>query len=250
MPQRDSLESDPTVRILAPHAAPADGRSTVRTDLGAFFVVVRDVGRDEALLLLLVRALRQRYGFDRVAMHDLAWMLRATNGRVIAWLDRLTRHGRVDYNVEERGGAETVFVEIVQDADTAHFATHHDLPTTWFVQTLPLLGRTTFTVFLFVLSRDAHDGLLRAMDLARAVRLPHRHHAARHLARLRRHGILARHPTTHVLTVVDPPPLSPGERVRLRLLALPYLNGATRRLLFAVIVLAMLITVLLFLSRA
>lgn len=249
MSQRDPLDRDPTVRILAPHASPAEGRSTVRADLGAFFVVVREVGRDEALLLLLVRALRQRYGFDRVAMDDLAWMLRASHGRVLTWLDRLTRHGRVDYSVEERDGAETVFVEVVQRADGSHFATHHDLPTAWFVQTLPLLGRTTFAVFLFVLSRDAHDGLLRYDDLARAVRLPHRHHAERHLARLRRHGILARHPTTQVLTVVDPPSLSARERVRLRLLALPYLHGATRRLLIATITIALLVGLLLLISR-
>ncbi len=249
MPERDPLDRDPTVRVLAPHAAPAEGRSVVRTDLAGFFVVVEEVGRDEALLLLLVRALRQRYGFDRVALHDLVWMLRASHGRVRTWLDRLTRHGRVEYVVEDRHGNEIVFVEILREREASPFATHHDLPTAWFVQTLPLLGRATFAVFLFVLSRDAHDGLLRPDDVARAVRLPHRH-ALRHLRRLRERGMLMKHPETHLLTLVDPRPLGARDRVRLRLLALPYFRGVAREITYGLVALLALVALLLFLPRA
>lgn len=250
MPERDEAHRDPTLRVLAPHPAPNEGRSIVRADLGAFFVVVREVGRDEALLLLLVRALRQRSGFDALALHDLAWMLRASHGRVLSWFDRLTRHGRVEYVIEERAGTETVFVEMVRDGADAPFATHHDLPTTWFVQTLPLLGSTTFTVFLFVLSRDAHEGLLRAEDVAQAVRLRHRRHAEQHLDRLKRHGILAVHPETYALTVVDPPPLGIRQRVRLRLLALPYLAGAKRQIVLLLLGIALLLALLFLTPRS
>ena len=51
-----SLED--ALRFLIPRSEPAEGVNTVRADLSAFFIVVSRVGRDEALLLLLTKALR------------------------------------------------------------------------------------------------------------------------------------------------------------------------------------------------
>src|SRR5688572_8794527 len=92
MPQDDLREPEPRIRFLAPHAAAPEGLSIIDVDLAAFFVIVAEVGRDEALLLLLIRALRQRSGSFALRVHDLAWMLRASNRHVVRWLDRLTHH--------------------------------------------------------------------------------------------------------------------------------------------------------------
>jgi hypothetical protein len=246
MPSSDASRSDDSVRfrVLAPHAPPVEGLSTVTTDLGAFFVIVGRVGRDEALLLLLIRALRQRRGERGLRLHDLAWVLRASEGGVSRWLDRLTHHGLIVYQVEE-GKAETITVEVAADeADSAWVARRHDLPSHWFVQTLPLLGRTTFAVFLFLLSRDTHEGLARIDDIVTNVQLRGRLHAQWHLRRLHAHALLSPHPSDGSLVVRDPSPPSASQRLRLRLLALPFLRQARKqivRLALAVVLLVLLL---------
>src|SRR5438132_8558149 len=92
-----ALKEDTRLRFLTPRAPMPEGMSVVSVDLAAFFVLVDRLGRDEALLLLTVKALRQRTGLLALQMNDLAWMLRATNRRVTGWLDRLVRHGTVIY---------------------------------------------------------------------------------------------------------------------------------------------------------
>jgi hypothetical protein len=125
----------------------------------------------------------------------------------------------------------------------------HDLPSHWFAQTLPLVGRTTFTVFLFLLSRDSHEGLARIDDIVRNVRLPNGRHAHRHLGRLRAHAILAPHPTNGTLVVTDPPPLTARQRLRLRLLALPFLRAARREIVGLAIATVLLVILLLVAAR-
>jgi len=230
MPRDDLRAPAPRIRFLAPHAAASEGLSVIDVDLAAFFVVVAEVGRDEALLLLLIRALRQRSASFALRVHDLAWMLRASNGHVVAWLDRLTRHRRVVYQFEDLWGVETVAVEIHVDPAASPYVVHrHTLPTSWFF-TLPLLGRKTFTCFLFLLSRESHEGLVRSRDLARAVRLRGPIHATWHLRKLHRHGLLARHPETGAIVLRDPPPPTRVQRLRLRFLAHPTLRRALRGL--------------------
>ncbi len=246
MEERNAIPKEtPRVRILVPHETPAEGIPTISADLAAFFVIVGRVGRDEALLLLVIRALRQRTGERGLRLHDLVWVLRATEGGVYRWLDRLTHHGLVIYD-GGRGDAETLTIEVAAEESRGWVPRMHDLPSHWFAQTLPLVGRTTFTVFLFLLSRDSHEGLARIDDIVRNVRLPNARHAHRHLGRLRAHAILAPHPTNGTLVVTDPPPLTARQRVRLRLLALPFLVAARRefaRLAIAIVLLVILLLV-------
>jgi hypothetical protein len=248
MPSSDASRFDDRVRfrVLAPHAPPVEGLSTVSADLGAFFVIVDRVGRDEALLLLLIRALRQRRGERGLRLHDLAWALRASEGGVSHWLDRLTHHGLIVYQVEEGNNLDTVTVEVMaEEAASAWVTRRHDLPSHWFVQTLPLLGRTTFAVFLFLLSRDTHEGLARIDDIVTSVRLRGRLHAQWHLSRLHAHALLSPHPSDGSLVVRDPSPPTAAQRLRLRLLALPFLRQARKqivRLALAAVLLLVLLT--------
>jgi len=250
MHDRDAhSDHTPRVRILAPHEAPVEGISTISVDLGGFFVIVGRVGRDEALLLLVIRALRHRATDRGLRLHDLAWVLRATEGGVHRWLDHLTHHGLVVYDEKEAGDAETMTIEVAADDVRGWVPRMHDLPSHWFAQTLPLVGRTTFTVFLFLLSRDAHEGLARIDDIVRHVRLPNARHAHRHLKRLRAHAILAPHPTNGTLTVKDPPPLTMCQRVRLRVLALPFFHSARAEIIRLALGVVLLVLLLLLAAR-
>lgn len=247
MPSSDPSRADDTVRfrVLTPHEPPVEGLSTVTTDLGAFFVIVGRVGRDEALLLLLIRALRQRRSERGLRLRDLAWVLRASEGGVSRWLDRLTHHGLVVYQMEERNGVETLTVEVaVEEAASAWVVRSHELPSHWFVQTLPLLGRTTFSVFLFLLSRDTHEGLARIDDIVTNVRLRGRLHAQWHLKRLHAHALLAPHPSNGSLVVRDPPPPTSSQRLRLRLFALPFLQRARTQIVRLALAVLLLIVLL------
>jgi hypothetical protein len=248
MQERDTLDETPRLQILTPHAAPVEGIPAISTDLAGFFVIVGRVGRDEALLLLVIRALRQRRRDDGLRLHDLAWVLHATRSRIYRSLNRLTEHRLVVYD-DATGDADTLTIEVAADDVRGWVPRMHDLPTHWFAQTLPLIGPATFTVFLFLLSRDAHEGLARLDDIARHVRLPNTRHAARHLDRLRAHAILAPHPTNGTFVLTDPPPLTGRQRFHLRLLALPFLRAARSTILRLAIV-AVLLTLLLLLVAA
>src|SRR5258706_2645065 len=77
-----------SVRILRTRGTPSDGVTTLAADLPAVFRSIAAVGPDAALLLLTIRALRQRSG-GRIALRDLEWIMHAAGARVGAWLDRL-----------------------------------------------------------------------------------------------------------------------------------------------------------------
>jgi hypothetical protein len=251
MHERNAISDNTTrIRILAPHEASAEGLSTISVDLGGFFVIVGRVGRDEALLLLVIRALRHRASDRGFRLHDLAWVLRETEGGVQRWLDRLTHHGLVVYDEKEAADAETITIEVAAEEVRGWVPRMHDLPSHWFTQTLPLVGRTTFTVFLFLLSRDAHEGLARIADIVHHVRLPNARHAHRHLNRLRAHAILAPHPTNGTLTVKDPPPLTMRQRVHLRVLALPFFRSARAEIIRLALCVVLLVILLLLGVRA
>jgi hypothetical protein len=237
------LQDSTRLRFLTPRPEPPEGISTVRADLSAFFVVVEAVGRNEALLLLLAKALRQRTGLLALRVNDLAWMLRVSNRRVIRWLDRLTRSGHVIYHVEDLWGIDTVLVEIVAGTSHGYERTvQQDLPTHWFVQVLPLVGRTTFTVYLYLLWCEPHRTDSHVDHLVGMVKLRGRAHARWHLRKLARRALLARHPEHGGLVVSDPAPPSRFERLLLRYLAIPFLRRALVHL--AVLATASLVLVL------
>ena len=222
-----ALQDNTRLRFVTPRPEPPEGVSTVRADLSAFFVVVDRVGRNEALLLLLTKALRQRTGLLALRVNDLAWMLRVSNRRVIHWLDRLVKSGHVVYHVEDLWGIDTVLVEIVAGGIEPHHydrAVHQELPTHWFVQVLPLLGRTTFTVYLYLLWCEPHRPETHIDHLREMVKLLSRFHARWQLRRLRRRDLLAPHPEHGGLVVLDPKPPTRAERLRLRFLAIPHLR--------------------------
>lgn len=222
-----ALQDDTRLRFVTPRPEPPEGVSTVRADLSAFFVVVDRVGRNEALLLLLTKALRQRTGMLALRVNDLAWMLRVPNRHVLRWLDRLVTSGHVVYHVEDLWGIDTVLVEIVAGDVSPHRydrGVHQDLPTHWFVQVLPLIGRTTFVVYLYLLWCEPHRTDTHLDHLKEMVKLVGRFHARWHLRKLRRRMLIGRHPERRGLMVRDPTPPTRMDRLRLRFLAIPYLR--------------------------
>src|SRR5215212_4719537 len=187
-----ALQDNTRLRFVTPRPEPPEGVSTVRADLSAFFVVVDRVGRNEALLLLLTKALRQRTGLLALRVNDLAWMLRVSNRNVIRWLDRLVRERLVVYHVEDLWGVDTVIVEIVGGIgvpDAFERTIHSDLPTHWFVQVLPIVGRTTFTVFLYFLWCEPQRSEAHIDHLVETAALRGRAHATHVLRRLNAHGL-------------------------------------------------------------
>jgi hypothetical protein len=251
-PRPDHALQDATrIRFLTPRPEPAEGVSTVRADLTAFFVVVEGVGRNEALLLLLAKALRQRTGLLALRVNDLAWMLRVSNRRVIRWLDRLVRSGHVVYHVEDLWGIDTVLVEIVAGGIEPHRyerTVQQELPTHWFVQTLPLIGRTTFVVYLFLLWCEPHQADAPIDQLVDMADLRGRPHARWHLRKLHRHGLL-KHEDDGGVSVVDPPPPTRLRRLVLRYLALPSLRRSLVQIALLTLAVLALIALLLLLTH-
>ena len=242
MPRPDHpLQDDTRLRFLTPRPEPGEGLSTVSADLTSFFIIIERVGRNEALLLLVTKALRQRTGLLALKVNDLAWMLRVSNRRVIRWLDRLVDHRFVVYHIEDFWGVDTVIVEIVGtsvDSSPYERVVRLDLPTHWFVQVLPLVGRTTFAVYLYLLTREQF-GLLHIDQLAETLQLRGRVQAHWHLRRLRNRALLQRSPAGPS-KVSDPAPPSRRERLLLLFLALPFL----RRRLWHVAFLAAIVAAL------
>jgi hypothetical protein len=245
-----ALQDNTRLRFVTPRPEPPEGVSTVRADLSAFFVVVERVGRNEALLLLLTKALRQRTGLLALRVNDLAWMLRVSNRRVIRWLDRLVKSGHVVYHVEDLWGVDTVLVEIVAGGIEPHHyerSVHQELPTHWFVQVLPVLGRTTFTVYLYLLWCEPQRPDTHLDHLVETVGLIGRRHARWHLRRLRKRALVQRDPEHGGTIVADPTPPTRLQRLHLRYLAIPYLRRAVVHLLLlagAVVALIILLALL------
>jgi hypothetical protein len=233
-----------------PRAEPPEGLVVVRLDLAAFFDLAERIGQDEALVLLVIKALRTRYGPFRLRMYDLAWRMRTGNRRVNHWLDRLARHGLIVYTIQDLFEKDTVEVEIVGAPTGTLFQHHalHVLPTHWVEHALPLLGRRSFLVLLFLVS--AEDRAAFHMDhLVRAVGLRGRWHATWHLRRLRRHGVLQQGRDGGGLIVTDPPQPSRLQQLRLRFLRQPYLRSAFLQIAALALLLALLLAGLVALHR-
>ena len=222
-----SLREETDLIFRHPRREPPEGIVVVRVDLHALFTVAQAVGPDEALLLLVIKALRTRYGPFRLRMYDLAWRMRVGNRRVNRWLDRLVRHGLIVYTLQDLFAKDTVEVEIVsaQGAVAFDYRARHELPTHWIEHALPLLGRRTFLVLLFLLSTE--DLAAFHLDrLVEATRLRGRWHAALHLRRLKRYGVLTSGEDGGQLRLADPPPPSRFQQLVLRFRKQPYLGNA------------------------
>lgn len=232
MPQPDRT----LLRVLQQRGTPPDGVTTVRVDLAAFFDSIVDVGRDPALLLLTIHALRQRTG-AALRLDDLVWILGARQRRIRAWLDRLAADGQLVYDVTD-GAIEIELPEPTPptwtDVQPPHIPLRFELPTHWFIHVLPRLGRATFITYLYLLRRDGltAPATLELAALARDAALGTTLHARWHLRRLRRHGLIAPDRKAETLVVMDPPPLTSAARRWLRHLRT---TGITpRRLVLAV----------------
>jgi hypothetical protein len=226
--------------------------STVRADLSAFFIIVGRVGRDEALLLLLTKALRQRTGLLALRVNDLAWMLRVSNRRVLHWLDRLVRERLVVYHVEDFWGVDTVIVEIVGGVVSSNAferVVHADLPTHWFVQVLPIIGRTTFTVFLYFLWCEPQRSETHIDQVTEMAALRGRAQARLHLRRLHAHGLLVADGAGGFV-IRDPEPPTRFQRLQLRFLAIPSLRRSLVHLAILALVLLAITVLLAFLRVA
>jgi hypothetical protein len=246
-----ALHEDTDLLFRHPRREPPEGLVVVKADLTAFFGLVEKVGRDEALLLLLVKALRTRYGPFRLRVYDLAWRMRVGHHRIMRWLDRLVAAQLVVYTLQDLFDRDTVEVEIVTAQTTTLFEHHHrqELPTHWFEHALPLLGRTTFTVFLYLLASEESPAFHVDL-LVGAVRLRGRRHARRHLRRLLAKGMLRMHRAAEGWVVHDPPPPSRLQQLRLRFLRQPSLRRAFLQIAALLLALAVLILGLLLLHRA
>lgn len=208
------------VRILQQRGTPPDGVTAVHVDLAAFVRDIAKVGRDPALLLLTIRALRQRSG-SRIRLADLAWILRARPARICTWLDRLAATGRLVYD-RTNGSIEIELPEASPptwtDIHPPDFPFRFELPTHWFVHVLPRIGRTAFIAYLDLLRRDGRSApaTLTASSLARAMQLRTILQARWLLWRLRRQGLVRLDAAHEALVIVDPAPLSPSARRALR----------------------------------
>jgi hypothetical protein len=232
MPHPDRI----ALRVLQQRGTPPDGLTTVHIDLAAFFASVAEVGRDPALLLLTIRALRQRTGAT-LRLDDLVWIMGARPKRIRAWLDRLAAEGQLVYDMAD-GVIEIELPEPTPptwtDVQPPHIPLRFELPTHWFIHVLPRLGRATFTAYLYLLRRDGltAPATMDLASLAEDARLRTTLHARWHLWRLRRHCLVALDSKAETLVVMDPPPLTSAARRWLRHLRT---TGITpRRLVLAV----------------
>jgi len=241
-------DQHPRLWFLSPRAEPPEGVTTVRVQLPAFFVIVRRVGRDSGLLLLTLRALRKRSGVNGLRLSDLAWILWTTRGQVLGWLDRLSQARLVVY--ETRAGRDPVVVEIVAEPPNPSTwpvdgsivpAPPQELPTHWFVQVLPRVGRTSFLVYLYLLSREGTPQAPSGVVVERAasalgLRGPLTVHY--HLGRLQRFGLARRSRSGKSLIVLDPPPPTSWDRFRLQILRWGFLPLPWRKILVAALIIS------------
>ena len=237
--------------MLQQRGTPPDGVTTVRVDLAAFFESLAEVGRDPALLLLTIRALRQRSGAP-LRLDDLVWIMGVESRRIRVWLDRLAAEGQLVYDVTE-GAIEIELPEPTPptwtDVQPPHIPLRFELPTHWFIHVLPRLGRATFTTYLYLLRRDGltAPATMDVASLARDTLLRTTVRARWHLWRLRRHGLVALDRKAETLVVLDPPPLTPAARRWLRHVRTTGLTS--QRLVLAVVLILATVIVAVVLAR-
>ena len=203
-----ALREETRLLPRSPRPEPAEGFIVMHVNLTALFDLARDVGLSEAMMLVVVKALRTRYGAFRMRVYDLAWRMGVSHRRVLRWLDRLVKHGIVVYTIQDFFDEDTVDVEIAEITKTRIFdrSVQIILPTHHVEHALPPLGVTTFAVYLYLLMTEDRGGF-HIDHLIAVVGLGSRFRARRHLARLRRRGILVRDAESDAFVLRDPKPL-------------------------------------------
>lgn len=243
------------LRFLAPTPEPPDGQTAITADLSGFALLAGRVGRDAALLYLLLRAVRVRGARGTATLHSLGWPLRARDGDVRAWLDRLARADLLAYSIEPTGDA--LAVEFLPQAPLRapeqvwppSVARRQVLPTIWFVQSLPLLGRDAFALYLALLGHEpvrARATDVRLAVIAQSIGITNAWRQRRAVRRLVRAGALTLDGMRG--TVREPMPPTPQQRRLLRFLAVPFLPAALRELAALAVALTLAIAALLTLS--
>jgi hypothetical protein len=236
------------IRVLRPDAPPVEGIQTVPTDLKRFFVIVRRVGRDSGLLLLTIRALRQRAPLGQPEFTDLLWILGASRRRIRQWLETLSQAGLLVYDTTN--DRDLLVLEIAdlgpppvfEDRGPDNVTLHHEIPTHFFLHVLPRVGRLSFVYYLYLLAQESAPTTPASLTIERAVEdlgFASEKHAMRELKRLTRKKLVAPHPSG-VLLLRDPPPLTPLSRLLLRLRARgipPHVKTVLRLLVLALLLL-------------
>jgi len=228
----DAFFAPRRLHFLRPHTPPSDGLTAVPVDLSVLFELIPRVGRAGALLLLTLRALRQRAArspentVGQVALTEIAWVLRATPRQVRWWLHRLSQHRLLVYHLDSARATATLTIEFVPEPirpprfdDSRRRHAPFEMPSHWVLHTLPRLGRTVFFSYLYLLSRepDSRRGAsLRLDDLSATLDLWGVGQAWLVLLALRRHRLLIRHPRNAGFIVRDPAPLTRWQRFVLR----------------------------------
>jgi len=221
--------SDSTTRLhfLHPRPLARDGLASLPTDLRAFFALIPRVGPKAALLLLTLKAFRQRSAREPhstvglVTLDELRWVLRASR-RALRWrLQRLSRHGFLVYQTQPGPRRETILIEFVPVSPPAVAldatpAPSLDLPTIYFLHVLPRIGPFPFLTYLYLLSCEpiplgpagfALSGLAESLLCFWG-----RPQAWVAIQWLRWFGLVARHPRDGGLIVRDPKPLTRVQR--------------------------------------
>jgi len=232
------------LRFLGPSGPPPEGQSVVPVDLSAFPLLVGRVGLDAALLLLLLRAVRVRAGAGHATLHALAWPLGQSERRVRSGVDALARADLIAYTWERTRTGDGIVFEFPSQtplhpptrAWPPSAARIHALPTIWFVQALPLLGRDAFGLYLALLAHESARRTrtnLRMSGVAASIGIVGVHRVRRATRRLARRGVLRVESGGNAFALAslhEPLPPTPRERRLLRLLAIPFLPAALREL--------------------
>jgi len=251
-----------SLRFLGPTAGPPDGESVIVVDLSAFPLLAGRIGIDAALLFLLLRAMRLRAGAGQATLHALAWPLRTSERRIAAGIETLARAGLLTYTWERtRTGDGIVFEFPAQTplrpptgAWLPSPARVHPLPTIAFVQSLPLLGRDAFALYLALLAREPVRRArteLRLSAVATSIGIVgsrRQRRAVRRLVRGRVLEIANRSAVFAPATLRELPPPTRRERHLLRFLAIPFLPAALRELAILAAAVAASVTLLLTLA--
>jgi len=212
--------------FLSPRSNRHEGLDSLSLDLAGFFASIAKLGRDEALLLLTLRALWQR-STSALRVDDLVWILRAPAWTIRRRLDRLVHHRRLIYELVPLRNGDRLVVEFmpVDVSDASPDGTRDQgtgIPTHWFVSALPVVGPASFVTYLALHlapsdTENSTSSEISRRQLISMAGLSGPIHLRRHLFRLRRHGYLRRHQSRRLLVVHDPPLPAGLLRLRLRL---------------------------------
>jgi hypothetical protein len=244
-----ALQDTTRLHFPIPGREPPEGLLLMKVDLTRFFQMVGELGREEALLLLVIRAFRIRENLLDVNVHDIAVSMRMSNRGIIRLLDRLERKRLIVYTIKPlplvRTRIDRAKVEFVHPPVTALFDYHvkQEIPTHLFETYLPLRGIACFLVFLYLVRCEVDRPYLDLDHLVVTTHLRGRVHAVWHLRRLRRDGVLVPHPEEDGFIVRDPAPPTKLERLRLRYLGIPHLRRAFVHLGLLLLLLGILLSV-------